>query len=121
MSLVTAGKNAIAGLITGTGTNFGTANAYLGVGDSTAATTVGMTDLQAATNKFRKAVTSSTTSGLVITATATLASGEGNFSLQEFGLFNAASGGTMLSRLAQDHGSKVAGDTATITYTLTLS
>lgn len=120
MSLVTAGKNAIAGLITGVGTNFATANAFLGVGNGTAATTAGMTDLQGA-SKFRKAVTSCTTAGLVITAVASLASGEGNFALEEFGLFNASSGGTMLSRLAESHGSKVAGDTATITYTLTLS
>jgi len=74
---------------------------HMAVGDSNAAVTAGQTDLQAATNKFRKAFDSTPTrSGLVVTCVTTFATGDANFNWQELGLFNAATAGTMFNRIA---------------------
>ena len=55
--LVNAGINLMLSLlIGGAGDAFSNANAYLGVGDSTTAAGATQTDLQAATNKLRKAM-----------------------------------------------------------------
>lgn len=120
MSLVTAGRNHLTSLAIGSGTPFSLANAYIGVGNSTAATTAGMTDLQGA-SKFRKAVDSISVSGSTITAVVTLAAAEANFSIQEIALFNAASGGVMLDRKVEDHGTKASGDTMVITLSIPLT
>lgn len=104
------------------GTAFNNANAYIGVGDSSTATTSGMTDLQAATNKVRIAMdaTFPSRSGQVMTWRSTAGTSVANFSIQEMGLFNASSGGTMLSRIVQNLGTKASGTTWTFTYTITV-
>lgn len=121
MPLTNAGRNEIASLISGGGTAFNASNARLGVGDSTTAFANTQTDLQAATNKLRKLVNGAP--GLatnVITYIATFASGDANFSWQEFGLFNASSGGTMLTRVVSNQGTKVSGQVWELTYTQTI-
>jgi hypothetical protein len=121
MPLTTAGRNHLASALTGGGIPFDAANARLGVGDSSTAFAVGQTDLQAATNKLRKAVDGAPdVTGNVVTYVATFASGEANFNWREFGLFNAAAAGTMFSRVVSDQGTKVAGQVWELTYEETI-
>lgn len=120
---VNTGGAAFLDRLIGTGaTAFDNTNAYLGVGDSSTSTTSGMTDLQAATNKVRVAMdaTFPSRSGQVMTWKSTFGSGVGNFAWQEFALFNASSGGTMLSRGTQSLGTKASGTTWVLTYTITI-
>lgn len=122
--LVTAGITALLSLLTGGGaTNFGNTNAYLGVGDSTTAAAVGQTDLQAATNKVRKAMNATypVSSAPTIDFQATFGSSDANFSWNELGTFNASSSGTMLNRVVQSLGTKASGSTWSLTETITWS
>lgn len=121
MALTTAGRNAIAGLIMGTGTNFANANAYLGVGDSSTAFDVGQTDLQAAGNKFRRPMEATwpQLATNVLEFKSAFATGEANFAWNEVGVFNAAAAGTMLCRVVQSLGTKVSG-TWTLTHSVTV-
>ena len=121
MPMSTAGRNAIAGLLAGSGTAFDTSNAYLGVGDSTTAFAVAQTDLQAATNKHREALDGApNVSTNVVTYIATFESGDANYDWQEFGLFNNSSGGTMFSRVVSNQGTKVGGQVWELTYAQTI-
>lgn len=110
-------------LIGAAGTVFDASNAYIGIGDSNTAAAVGQTDLQAATNKVRKAMDSTypSRSSQTMTWRSTFATSEGNFSIQEAGLFNASSGGTMLNRIVQSLGTKTSATTLQVTLTLTIS
>lgn len=120
---VNAGGAALLDLLIGAGgTAFNNANAYIGVGDSSAATTAGMTDLQAASNKLRVAMdaTFPSRSGQTVTWRSTFGSAQANFAWNEIALFNASSGGTMLCRAAQTLGTKAAGTVWTATYTITV-
>jgi hypothetical protein len=120
MALTTAGRNHIASLLTGTGTAFNTANAHLGVGNSTTAFNASQTDLVGA-SKTRKVVDSAP--GLatnVITFVATFGTGDANHAWDEIGVFNASSGGVMLSRVVQALGTKSSG-TWVLTHTVTVS
>jgi hypothetical protein len=120
--LVTAGINLMLSLLTGQGgTVLSNANANLGVGDSNTAASAGQTDLQAATNKVRAA--------MVATYPTTPAAGAvqfrsdftgANFTWNEWGTFNANSGGTMLNRKVENLGTKASG-TWTLTVTITIT
>src|SRR5688572_16567638 len=102
MPLTTAGVTAMAKAVLGEAqTTFANANAHLGVGDSTTAFNVAQTDLQAASNKLRKAMESSYPSALTALATSfrsLFGTSEANFAWQEWGVFNAAASGDMLTR-----------------------
>jgi hypothetical protein len=89
---------------------FNNANAYLGVGDGTTAFSPSQTDLQG-TNKVRKPMNSGypSRSGNTVTFQATFGASEANFSWNEWGVFNAATGGVMLNRKLESFGTKVAG------------
>ncbi len=104
-------------------TAFNNANAYIGVGDSTTAFAVGQTDLQAATNKLRKAMDATYPSGAsnVITFRSTFATGDANYAWQEWGVFNASSAGTMLNRKVESLGTKTNTQTWQFTVTLTFT
>lgn len=106
------------------GTHFGNANAHLGVGDSTTAPATSQTDLQAATNKLRKAMDggfpNAPVNGLEQWRS-TFASGDANFSWQEFAVFNASTSGTMLNRSTSNQGTKASGQTWQLLYSITLS
>lgn len=122
--LVTVGATAMwEGLEGALTTAFNNANARLGVGDSTTAEAVGQTDLQAATNKLRKAMNATypTRSANQTTFQSDFGSTEANFTWNEVGTFNAASGGTMLNRKVQALGTKSSGSTWTLTETITLT
>lgn len=121
MPLTNAGRNEITNFIAGLGTAFTAANARLGVGDSTTAFANTQTDLQAATNKLRKLVSGAPgVATNVLTYIASFASGDANYSWQEFGLFNASSAGTMLTRVVSNQGTKVSGQVWELTYTQTI-
>lgn len=124
MALTNAGRNIIASLLTGaSSTHFDNTNARIGVGDSTTAFAVTQTDLQAATNKFRKAMDASypTTVGNVLTFKSTFGAAEANFAWNEWAVFNAASAGTMLNRVVEYNGTKLAGQTWVFQVTLTVA
>jgi hypothetical protein len=102
---------------------FNNTNAYLGVGDSSTAFAAGQTDLQAATNKTRKAMDASypTRSSGAITWRSTFNSGEANWAWQEWGVFNASSSGTMFSRKVESLGTKTNTQTWVLTATVTVA
>jgi hypothetical protein len=104
------------------GTAFNNANAYIGVGDSSTATTAPMTDIQASTNKLRKAMdaTFPSLSGQIMTWRSTFGSSDANFAWQEVALFNASTSGTMLSRGVSSLGTKASGTSWVMSYTITI-
>lgn len=122
MALTDAGLTAmVADLIGESVTEFNNANAYLGVGDSNTAFSAAQTDLQAASNKLRKAMNATypSRSGKVVTVQASYSTSEANFAWQEHALFNASSSGTMLNRKVESNGTK--GNTEAWTFTVTLT
>lgn len=123
MALTNAGRNVLASLLTGASSiHFDNANARIGVGDSTAVFSAAQTDLQAAANKFRKGMdaTFPTTVGNVLTFKSTFNSNEANFAWNEWAVFNAATAGTMLNRVVEYNGTKLAGQTWVFQVTLTV-
>lgn len=124
MALTNAGRDLIAADIIGeTVTEFTNANAHIGVGDSTTAFAATQTDLVAASNKLRKAMdaTYPTRATNVLTFRSTFATGEANFAWQEWGVFNASSGGTMLNRKVESLGTKTSAQSWQFTVTLTVT
>lgn len=131
-NLLTYGGGSILwGLLIGEAlTNFANANAYIGVGDSTTAAAATQTDLQAATNKLRKAMdatypqhtdgTGASTNAQVVFRS-TFGTSDANFAWQEWAVFNASSAGRMLNRKVESLGTKTSAGTWTLTCTLTLS
>lgn len=125
--LVNTGLIAIWDLVTGQGgTAFSNANAYLGVGDSSAAVSVSQTDLQASTNKTYTAMNGSypnAPSNGVEQWQATWASGSGNYAWNEFAVFNGNNPPTakMLNRALSTQGTKTSGQTWQLLYQITLS
>lgn len=110
-------------------TLFDNTNAKLGVGDSTTAVTVTQTNLQAATNKLRKAMVA--TYPLINTSPndnqvvfrSDFVTGEAEYVWNEFGTFNNVTdgSGSMFNRglFSPSPGTKGAGVTWTLTETLT--
>lgn len=124
IGVTNAYRDFVAARTTGTsGTSFDNANSYIGVGDSSTAFVASQTDLQAASNKFRKAMdaTYPTTVTNVLTFRSTFGTSEANFAWQEWGVFNASSAGTMLNRKVESLGTKPGTQTWQFTVTLTLS
>lgn len=124
MALTDAGRNfMVQSTFAAAATPFSNANAHLGVGDSATAFAVGQTDLQAASNKLRKAMDATYPSGAsnVITLRSTFATGDANFAWNEWGVFNASSSGTMLSRKVESLGTKTSAQTWQFTVTLTFT
>ena len=124
-ALTTAGAQFLAKAATGLNspTLFSSANAYLGVGDSSTAFAIGHTDLQAVTNKSRKLVTSIAESSGVLTAVGSWGTSEGHYEWIEHGMFNASSGGTMLYRKVESPslGTKTSSQVWTLTATITFA
>jgi hypothetical protein len=124
MALTNAGRDLIAQDIVGEAiTEFNNANAHIGVGDSTTAFAASQTDLQAASNKLRKAMEAGypTRAANVLTFRSLFATGDANFAWQEWALFNASSAGTMLSRKVESLGTKTSAQSWQITVTLTVT
>lgn len=112
-------------------TYFSNAQAALGSGDSNTAAAATQTDLQAATNKIKKAMdatyplhTDATTSGAaVITFRSTFATGDANWAWQEWVIGNSttAATGRILNRAVASLGTKTSAASWVFTVTVTLS
>ena len=123
MALTNAARDLIAQALIGEAfTSFANANARIGVGESSAAFTASQTDLQASTNKLRKAMEAAypTRAGNTLTFRSIFGTSEGNFAWNEWGVFNAASGGTMLNRLVASLGTKTSAQSWQVTVTVTV-
>jgi hypothetical protein len=108
---------------TGLATPYTNANANLGVGDSVHGGGRGQTDLQAASNKLRKAMdaTYPTVANGVYTFRSTFATTDANFAWQEWAVFNASSVGRMLNRAVSSLGTKTSAQSWQLTVTITIS
>lgn len=113
--VVTVGKNWIASRMTATPT----AMSHMAVGTSSASPAIGDTTL--GSESARVALDSQSTTNNVTTYTATFPAGTGTGALVEAGLFNNASGGTMLARTTYAVVNKGAADAMTVTWTVTIS
>ena len=125
MGLTNAGRNHIADAIIDNGppTPFDNTNAYLGVGDSATAFAAAQTDLQAATNKLRKAMeaTYPQIATNVLTFRSLFGTADANWAWEEWALFNAAAAGTMLCRKVESLGTKTSAQSWQLTATITVS
>lgn len=124
--LLNAGISRLGSLLVGAGgTAFNAANSRLGVGDGSAATSAGQTDLQGS-SKYFQLVDSVSWSGQSGSWTATFGSSAANFDWQEWAIDNGSSSGStavspLLNRKAVAMGTKVSGSTWTLTVTVTIS
>src|SRR4051812_2288362 len=124
MALTNAGRNLIASALIGAAyTTFAAANAYIGAGDSNTVFAASQTDLQASSNKLRKAMdaTFPTQSTNVLTFQATFATGDANFAWEEWAVFNASSSGTMLNRKVESLGTKTSAQSWQFNVALTVT
>jgi hypothetical protein len=124
MPLTNAGRDFFAqAAMNDSPTFFDNSNAYLGVGDSTTAFAASQTNLQAATNKVRKAMEASypQRAGNVLTYRSLFGTSDANFDWQEWGVFNHASAGTMLSRKVEDLGTKADTQSWQLTVEITVN
>lgn len=103
---------------------FDNASAHLGVGDSNTAFAKGQTDLQAASNKFRRPMEASfpnvPSAANIIEFRALFGTSEANFDWQEWGIFNALANEVMLSRKVESLGIKTAAQSFQLTVTITV-
>jgi len=113
--VVTTGKNFTASRMVGTASNI---MSHMAVGSSGTAAAVGDTALGAELG--RVALTAGTATNNVVTYTATFGAGTGTGGIQEAGIFNASSAGTMLCRVVFAVVNKGANDTMAITWTVTV-
>lgn len=123
MPATNAGRDFVAAAILGEATtDFTAANAYIGVGNSATAFATSQTDLQGG-SKLRKAMNATypQRSGNVLTFQATFIETDAVFTWAEWGIFNASSSGTMLSRVVQALGVKPNTELWRATCTLTLA
>lgn len=123
MALTNAGRDFLAAAAIESVTLFNNANGRLGVGDSTTAFDAAHTDLQAATNKLRKAMDSTypQRTGNVVTVRATFATGDANWAWEELAWFNAAAAGTMMARKVENKGTKTSAESWELTGTYTFA
>lgn len=117
-------------LVVDTGLNFivsrmkdatATAMSHMELGTGTTAAAAGNTALQTAIAGSRVALTSTTVSTNTVTYVASFAAGTGTGAVTEAGIFNDATTGTMLCRTVFPVVNKQAGDSMTITWTVTVS
>ena len=98
-----------------------TAMSHMEVGTGTTAAAAADTALGTAIAGSRTALTSTTVSSNTITYVASFAAGVGTGAVTEAGIFNASSAGTMLCRTVFPVVNKQAGDSMTVTWTVTVS
>jgi len=108
----------------GAGTDYGNTNAYIVVGDSSTAAAATQTGLQAASNKAWAAMeaTYPQVSNQSIIFRSVFDDGEAEFAWNEFSVGNSNDdSGQNLNRKVEAKGTKTAGESWTITCTITLS
>ena len=113
--VVTTGKTFIAARMVGTPT----AMSHMAIGSGTTDPAAGDTALQ--TELGRVALTSSASSGAVVTYVASFGAGTGTGAVTEAGILNASSSGTLLCRTEFSVVNKGADDSLSITWTITVS
>jgi hypothetical protein len=113
--VVTTGKTFIAARMVGTPD----AMSHMAIGSDNTAADAGDTTL--GTELGRVALASSTSSGAVVTHTATFSAGTGTGAVVEAGILNAASAGTLQCRSVFPVVNKGADDGMSITWTITVS
>lgn len=95
---------------------------YIAIGTGSTAPAAGDTALVSELTRLQDATaTYTTTSGKQLQLQVSFGPGVGTGNIAESGLFNAASGGSMLARQTFTTISKGASDTLTVTWTITLS
>lgn len=113
--VVDAGLDFIASRMAGTSA---AVMSHMGIGSGTTDPVAGDTALE--TPLARVALTSATVTDNSIEYVATFPAGTGTGAVTEAGIFNASSGGTMLCRTEFAVINKAAGDSMTITWTVTV-
>lgn len=113
--IVNTGKNFAASALINTSSSPFT---HMAIGTGT--TPAALTDTTLGAQLVRQAFTSSNVTANVVTMSTTYAAGAGTGSITEAGIFNASSGGTMLSRVVFPVVSKGAADSLTINWTVTV-
>jgi len=113
--IVNVGKNFLASAVINSSASPFT---HMAIGTSGTAAALGDTTL--GSELVRQAFTSASVASNVVTLTALYAAGAGTGALQEAGIFNAASAGTMLSHVVFSTINKGAADSLTITWTITV-
>lgn len=113
--VVTTGKNYIASRMVGNSQLV----SHMSLGTSSTATSLAQTAL--VSELSRVVLTSQTSAGNVATFAATFGPGVATGALTEAGIFTASSGGTMLCRTVFNVINKNAGDTITVSWTVTIS
>lgn len=116
-TIVTAGKNELAALITGAGDVF----AYMAVGTGTTAVAAGDTTLETELDRNATTVSGGTATNNTIEYETVWNAGDGTGAITEAGIFNAASSGDMLARTTFSAVNKTSSDILTITWTVTIS
>lgn len=117
--VVTTGKTFIAGSMLKTTTNTPTAMTHMAVGTNNTAPAAGDTALGGEAGRVALASASST--GAVVTYTASFPAGTATGALVEAGIFNDSSAGTMLCRTTFAVVNKGADDAMSITWQITVS
>lgn len=122
MALTTAGINFLSQAAIGQGTPFNAANARIGVGNGSTVFAVGQTDLVGA-SKLRKGMDSGypAITAPKVTFKSTFNQSEANFAWNEWGIFNAASGGVMLNRVVESNGTKQSNQTWVLEVEITFA
>ena len=113
--VVTTGKSFIAARMVGTPGVL----SHMAIGSSNTAAAVGDTTL--GTELGRVALASATSTGAVVTYTATFGAGTGTGAVVEAGILNNSSGGTLLCRSVFPVVNKGVDDGMSITWTVTVS
>ena len=113
--VVTTGKEFIAARMVGTPTEM----SHMAIGADNTAAAAGNTALGAELG--RVALATDTAVGTVVTYVASFPAGTGTGAVVEAGIFNAASGGTMLCRTVFSVVNKGVDDAMSITWTITVS
>lgn len=124
MPLTNLARDIICDRLIGGGTYnaFDATNGHLGVGDSNTAFAASQTDLQAATNKHREILDGAPQrTANAVTFVATFETGDANFAWAEWGIFNHASAGQMLSRKVESLGTKTSAAAWELTVTVTIT
>lgn len=125
MALTTAGRDFIAKAIINEAALvfFNNANSYIGVGDSNTAYAAAQTDLQAASNKVRKAMepTFPTRATNVLSFRSVFGTADANYVWNEWAVFNASAAGTMLNRAVQNLGTKTSAASWQLSVDLTVN
>lgn len=113
--VVSTGKEFIASRMVGTPTEM----SHMAIGAGTSSASAGDTAL--GSELGRVALATDTSSGAVVTYTANFPAGTGTGAVTEAGIFNAASGGTMLCRTVFAVVNKGVDDGMSITWQITVS